>query len=83
LGTYQEELQRYRLESETAKHDLAVVQEELKQQVEAAQRGPSAVMQNLIAVLRARLQDKEAKEQWLLQTIADLQVRLLAQMLFQ
>jgi hypothetical protein len=71
---YQEESQRYRLESETAKHDLAVVQEELKQQAEAAQRGPSAVTQNFVTMLRAQLRDKEAKEQWLLQTIADLQV---------
>jgi hypothetical protein len=34
-------------------------------------------------MLRAQLRDKEAKEQWLLQTVADLQVWLLALMLFQ
>jgi hypothetical protein len=33
-------------------------------------------------MLRAQLRDKEAKEQWLLQTIADLQVWLQAVMLF-
>jgi len=74
LQTYQEESQRYRLESETAKQDLAVMQEELKQQVEAAQRGPSATTQKTITMLRAQLQDREAKEQLLLQTINDLQV---------
>jgi hypothetical protein len=74
LRAYQEESQRYRLESENVKHDLAVVQEELKQQVEAAQHGPSAITQNIVTMLRAQLRDKEAKEQWLLQTVADLQV---------
>ncbi|PSN58155.1 hypothetical protein C0J52_01000 [Blattella germanica] len=57
----------------SAKQDLALVQEELKKQVEAAQRGPSAVMQNCISMLRSQLKDKEAQEQLLQQTIADLQ----------
>jgi hypothetical protein len=74
LRTYQEESQHYRQELETAKQDIVVVQEQLKQQAEAVQRGPSAVTQNLIAMLRAQLHDKEAKEQLLSQTVADLQV---------
>jgi len=77
LQAYKEESQHYRLESETAKQDLAVVQEQLKQQVEAARRGPSATTQNLITMLKSQVQDKEAKEQLLSQTIADLQVCLL------
>lgn len=83
LQAYREESQRYRLESETVKHDLAMVQEELRQQMEAAQRGPSEVTQNFVAMLRAQLRDKEAKERQLLQTVADLQVWLSAQILFQ
>jgi hypothetical protein len=74
LRTYQEESQHYRQELETVKQDMVVVQEQLKQQAEAVQRGPSAVTQNLIAMLRAQLQEKEAKEQLLSQTITDLQV---------
>ncbi|KDR21646.1 Centrosomal protein of 290 kDa [Zootermopsis nevadensis] len=50
-----------------------MVQEELRQQMEAAQRGPSEVTQNFVAMLRAQLRDKEAKERQLLQTVADLQ----------
>lgn len=76
LQTYKEESQHYRLESETAKQDLAVVQEQLKQQVEAAHRGPSAATQNLITVLKSQVQDKEANEQLLSQTIADLQKQI-------
>jgi type IV pilus biogenesis protein CpaD/CtpE len=56
LRTYQEEL-------ETAKQDMVVVQEQLKQQAEAA-----------ITILRAQLQDKEAKQQLLSQTVTELQV---------
>jgi hypothetical protein len=74
LRTYQEESQHYRQELETVKQDMVVVQEQLKQQAEAVQRGPSAITQNLIAMLRAQLQDKEAKEQLLSQTVTDLQV---------
>jgi hypothetical protein len=77
LQTYKEESQHYRLESETAKQDLAVVQEQLKQQVEAARRGPSSATQNFITMLKAQVQDKEGKEQLLSQTVADLQVCLL------
>lgn len=82
LQAYKEESQHYRLESETAKQDLAVVQEQLKQQVEAARRGPSATTQNLITMLKSQVQDKEAKEQLLSQTIADLQVCLLRHKLY-
>ncbi|XP_069705746.1 centrosomal protein of 290 kDa isoform X2 [Periplaneta americana] len=80
LQTYQEEAKRYRLEAETAKQDLSLVQEQLQQQVEAAQKGPSVVMQNCITMLRAQLQDKEVKEQLLTQTVVDLQkeMKLLA-----
>jgi DNA-binding ferritin-like protein len=74
LRTYQDESQHYRQELETVKQDMVVVQEQLKQQAEAVQRRPSAVTQNLITMLRAQLQDKEAKEQLLSQTITDLQV---------
>ncbi|PNF43192.1 hypothetical protein B7P43_G15673 [Cryptotermes secundus] len=73
LRTYQEESQHYRQELETVKQDMVVVQEQLKQQAEAAQRRPSAITQNLIAMLRAQLQEKEAKEQLLSQTVTDLQ----------
>lgn len=82
LQAYKEESQHYRLELETAKQDLAVVQEQLKQQVEVARRGPSATTQNLITVLKSQVQDKEAKEQLLSQTIADLQVCLLCHKLY-
>jgi hypothetical protein len=74
LRTYKEESQHYRQELETAKQDMVVMQGQLKQQAEAAQHGPSAVTQNLIAMLRGQLQDKEAKEQFLSQTVTDLQV---------
>ena len=82
LQTYKEESQHYRLELETAKQDLSVVQEQLKQQVEAARRGPTATTQNLITMLKSQVQDKEAKEQLLSQTIADLQVCLLCHKLY-
>jgi len=74
LQAYKEESQHYRLKLETAKQDLAVVQEQLKQQVEAARRGPSATTQNLITMLKSQVQDKDAKEQLLSQTVADLEV---------
>ncbi|KAJ9574107.1 hypothetical protein L9F63_008521, partial [Diploptera punctata] len=73
LVKYKEESQRYHLEAESAKQDLGLVQEELKKQVEAAQRGPSAVMQNCITMLKNQLKQKEAQEQLLQQTISDLQ----------
>jgi hypothetical protein len=74
LQTYREESQHYRQELETVKQDMAVVQEQLRHQAEAAQHGPSAITQNLVTILRAQLQDKEAKEQLLTQTVTDLQV---------
>ena len=77
LVKYKEESQRYHLEAESAKQDLTLVQEELKKQVEAAQRGPSAVMQNCISMLRNQLKQKETQEQLLQQTISDLQVCIL------
>jgi hypothetical protein len=67
---YREESQHYCQELETAKQDMVMLQ----QQAEATQHGPSAITQNLITILRARLQDKESKEQSLSQTVTELQV---------
>ena len=71
---YKEDSQRYQLQAEAAKQDLSLLQEELKKQIEAAQRGPSAVMQNCITMLRNQIKQKEAEEKLLHQTVSDLQV---------
>ncbi|XP_066992287.2 centrosomal protein of 290 kDa isoform X2 [Anabrus simplex] len=73
LQRYRDEAQHYRVELETAKQDVKILEEQLKQQVETSHKGPSAVMQSCVGMLRAQLQEKEAQIDILSKRVVSLQ----------
>nr|CAD7456946.1 unnamed protein product [Timema tahoe] len=76
LSSYQEESNNCRTTCEHLKQELASVRHELRQRVDELGQGPSAILKNNVAILKAQLQEKDARVGQLSQNVIDLQIQL-------
>nr|CAD7588753.1 unnamed protein product [Timema genevievae] len=76
LSSYQEESNNCRTACEHLKQELASVRHELRQRVDELGQGPSAILKNNVAILKAQLQEKDARVRQLSQNVIDLQIQL-------